>query len=1060
VVAQGGGSEGRALVGAEAEREGWPGRDEVVLGLIRPRLMQRLAACRIGLITAPAGWGKTTLLWHHATEVHGPVAWCTGEGQDGRAKSFLAHLTATVGPAVGVPDARWSHPGELLRALSAVAGPVLLVVDEVQCLIGTEAEVVLAKILANVPASVRVLLAGRAVPGLDLSRLRVSGTLVELGPDELKFRTWEVEQLFRSVYREPLIPEAVAELTRRTGGWAACLQLFHLATRGRSPGERRLVLAGLESQSRLVREYLARQVLEDVPENLRIFMLRTSLLRHPTGPLCDALLGRTDSDQLLAELARRQLCTISLDVQSIYAYPEILRSYLEGELMAGLGPDAGLAELRRAAGLLAQAGQVEEALWAYGKAGDQRGTWLLQAGDGDALTAAGNCWIESIPRCWAGASAWLEVAWARQALGQGRFQEALVTYRQAMGLEGPLEARETASREGAALAPWTEAGSAQAGEGWLGALREALAGQPRQVAVAMSYHPGAPARLAEGVAWLVHGDWERAASALWAAGMLPDASMVIATLSRLLAALAEVGLERSPSVGLDLLAEHADSTGLLFMIQAAGAVPAVAGLAEVQFLAHLERAAQRAGNSWGAALMGLLQGLREALAGSAEVARLPSAARTIEALERAGSTLSSLGAGVLAAWCSSLRALQMVRAGDTGAAASAQAAALVAEGLGAAGPAGMAHLALAAASGTVDDLDRARSFLIQVGLWDRAWLQLARWPRLRAMAGSLQPPGAASAGARSGPARLQVLPGGFTAAPPGPAAPSPPHPVTASLPEGPPVVAGSSAVTVAGSGAPTIPGGLGPGNGLYSPVTPVQLRCFGAFSIAVGGTVVDLSQVKPKPRELLRLLAAHAGRPVHREVLVEALWPGADPAAGVRSLQVAISTLRRALEPNAGRGESRLVVREGDAYRLALPEGSDADIVRFEACLAEARRTEAAGDPDATSARLQAALATYRDALLVEDGPAEWVTGLRRRYQSEAAWAALTLGRLELERGNAQAAATAGERGVAIDPYRDELWRLLIEAHRQGGDRAAAQRARASYREILAELGLSSSIGA
>jgi len=1054
-------AKGRALEGAEAESEGWPGREEMVLGLVRPRLMQRLATCRIGLLTAPAGWGKTTLLWHHATEVHGPVAWCTGEGQDGRAKTFLAHLTETIGPAVGVPHARWSSPAELLRALSGVAGPVLLVVDEVQCLLGTEAEGVLAQILAGVPPSLRVLLAGRAVPGLDLSRLRVTGSLVELGPEDLKFRTWEVEQLFRSVYREPLIPEAVAELTRRTGGWAACLQLFHLATRGRSPGERRLVLAGLESRSRLIREYLALQVLEDVPEYLRIFMVRTSLLRHPTGPLCDALLGRTDSDRLLAELARRQLCTISLDVQSIYAYPEILRSYLEGELMAGLGPDAGQAELRRAAGLLAQAGQVEEALWAYGKAGDQRGTWLLQAGDGDALTAAGNGWIESAPLTWAGASAWLEVAWARQALGQGRFGDALATYRRALELEGPPEALDTASREGRALAPWAAASGTEAGEGWLGALREALAAQPRQVAVAMSYHAGAPSRLVEGVAWLIHGDWERAASALWAAGMLPDASMVTATVSRLLAALAEVGLERSPSVGLDLLAEHADSSGLLFLVQAAGAVPAVAGLAEVQFLAHLERACQRSGNHWGAALMGLLQGMRDILVGSADPVRLPSTARTIEALERAGSAFSSLGAGVLAAWCSSLQALEMVRAGDAQAAAGAQAAALVAENLGAAGPAGLAHLALAAASGSVDDLDRARSFLTQVGLWDRGWLQLARWPRVGEMAASLPPPGPAPSEGRSGsPGRLQVLAGGFTSNPPRSVAPSPPPPATVSPPEGPPVVAGSGAVTVGGNGAPAIPGGVAPGGASHSPVAPVRLRCFGAFSIAVGGKAVDLSQVKPKPRELLRLLAAHAGRPVHREVLVEALWPGADPAAGVRSLQVAISTLRRALEPRAGRGESRLVVREGDAYRLALPEGSDADLVRFEASLAEARRTEAAGDPDATAARLRTALATYRDALLAEDGPADWVTGLRRRYQSEAAWAALTLGRIELERGNAQAAAAAGERGVGIDPYRDELWRLLIEAHRQGGDRAAAQRARASYREILAELGLSSPIGA
>src|SRR5439155_1226173 len=84
------------------------------------------------------------------------------------------------------------------------------------------------------PPSITFVMGTRALPGFNLSRLRVSGSLLEIGSEDLRFRSWEVEHLFRDFYREPLPPEELAELARRTEGWAAGLQLFHLATRSRS----------------------------------------------------------------------------------------------------------------------------------------------------------------------------------------------------------------------------------------------------------------------------------------------------------------------------------------------------------------------------------------------------------------------------------------------------------------------------------------------------------------------------------------------------------------------------------------------------------------------------------------------------------------------------------------------------------------------------------------------------------------------------------------------------------------------------------------------------------
>ena len=106
----------------------------------------------------------------------------------------------------------------------------------------------------------------------------VSGELTQLDGEDLRFRSWEVEQLFRAVYEAPLSPESAAALTRRTGGWAAGLQLFHLATAQLSRAERERAVGELSGRSRLIRSYLARNVLEGLDPARRRFLLLTSTL--------------------------------------------------------------------------------------------------------------------------------------------------------------------------------------------------------------------------------------------------------------------------------------------------------------------------------------------------------------------------------------------------------------------------------------------------------------------------------------------------------------------------------------------------------------------------------------------------------------------------------------------------------------------------------------------------------------------------------------------------------------------------------------------------------------
>src|SRR6202035_1952454 len=213
------------------------------------------------------------------------------------------------------------------------------------------AELALERLIAYAPPNITFLIGSRALPGFNLSRLRVSGALLEIGSEDLRFRSWEVERLFGDFCREPLPPEELAELARRTEGWAAGLQLFHLATRGKSPQERRRILTALGSRSRLTREYLTRNVLDHLPADLRWFLVRTCVLTRLTGPICDAFLSRSASQQVLEELERRQIFTYATDDRGGYRYHEVLRSHLEQVLVEELGEVQARAAYRRAAAL-------------------------------------------------------------------------------------------------------------------------------------------------------------------------------------------------------------------------------------------------------------------------------------------------------------------------------------------------------------------------------------------------------------------------------------------------------------------------------------------------------------------------------------------------------------------------------------------------------------------------------------------------------------------------------------------------------------------------------------
>lgn len=971
-------------------------------------MLARTWGHRLVLVVGPAGAGKTTLLAQFAARAGVPVAWYRTAATDASQAAVVAHLERALTCALDGFGGGCRSPEELAGVLERWPhSRVLVVVDDLHLLDGTEGEATLGRLLDCLPPSVVMMAASRQAPSFNLSRLRVSGTLLEVGPADLRFRSWEVERLFHDFYREPLPPEDLAELARRTEGWAAGLQLFHLATRGKPPAERRRTLAAIGSRSRLVREYLTANVLSELPDQLRAFLVDTCVLVRLTGPLCDALRGTSGSERLLAELERRQIFTTCIDDEGTWRYHEVLRRHLESALVESVGEGEARRRHRRAGCLLEAAGFHVEALHAYCRGEDWPAAARLLGRQGAHLAGGPGEWIDALPRAIRDEDPWLRLAIARRHVAAGRWAAAMDAYQQARARFGTSAPAEICRRERQALGAWLEPTAIPAAD-WTGIVRSASRRDPLAALRLAAGLPSPLGRLAAGLCALLAGHVRGAAALLRAVVEHPEASPALVAGASLAAEIARllggVGRRRV----LESAVEHCDSLGLTWLASFGRAVLGVATPGRHAEALAVRDACRQAGDPWGEALACLGAGLGGLQVGKPQTALLRTASETFR----------RLGARVLESWARAALAAAAARAGSPDARTLAAEAEALARATGAYGVLALTYSALGDA-----DPQRAhehRALAAAVGAECGLALPLPR------------PAGSATGSIRLSQDTLGRVAGELSLL----------REAFASF--GP--LADGSAPDVAAV-APV------PGSGATPPTAaPVTLRCLGDFVLWIHGGLVDLSGAKPKVRSMLHLLAMHAGRPVHRETLVEALWPGVEARAGTRNLHVAVSSLRRLLEPDTARGAPSMVAREGDAYRLALPGDADVDLLAFERLLAEARTARASGQRERAAAGYEAALELYRGDLLPEEGPAEWVVTARERYRAEAVAAALDAAQLLLSLDRPTRAAQAVHRGLSVDRYRSGLWRMLVTAYERDHDPAAAARARRSYAAVLAEL--------
>jgi LuxR family transcriptional regulator, maltose regulon positive regulatory protein len=329
--------------------------------LPRRRLLDRLAEGpprELTLVCAPAGFGKTSLLGDWARRSQTPVTWLSLDEGDNDPVRFWRYLAAALDQVCqgvgGLVAALLRSPPPPLEAVvtvvvNALAGlpdQVALVVDDYHLIEAPAVHDSLVLLLERQPAQLRLLLASRADLPLPLARLRAGGQLAELRERDLRFTPQETAELLDDVMGLELPAGSVAELSARTEGWVAGLQLAALSLQGRADPAGFVVT--FTGSHRHVLDYLTQEVLERQPEQLREFLLETSVLDRLSGPLCDAVCGRNDSQAVLEQVERANLFLVPLDeVRGWWRYHHLFADLLQARLQQQR-PDR-VPELHRAA---------------------------------------------------------------------------------------------------------------------------------------------------------------------------------------------------------------------------------------------------------------------------------------------------------------------------------------------------------------------------------------------------------------------------------------------------------------------------------------------------------------------------------------------------------------------------------------------------------------------------------------------------------------------------------------------------------------------------------------
>lgn len=417
-------------------------RPKVVL---RPNLVGRINEGlhrKLSLVSAAAGFGKTSLVSEWVAGCKRPVAWLSLDEGDNNPTCFLMYLIAalqTIVPkigerALGLLQAPQPPPTEsimtiLINEITTIPNNIIIVLDDYQMIHSKLIDEALTFLLEHLPPQMHLVIATREDPDMPLARLRARDQLTEVRAADLRFTTTEASVFLNRMMGLNLSDADIAALEARTEGWIAGLQLAALSLQGRS--DTTGFIQAFAGSHRFVLDYLAGEVLERQPEQMRDFLLQTSILDRFCAPLCNAVNEQEDGKEMLEVLERDNLFLIPLDDKhQWYRYHHLFADVLQAHLLEtqpeevsslhqrasvwyeqnGLPPDAirhalAAEDFERAAGLI-------ELAWSAMDISYQSSTWL--------------CWVKALPDVLIRARPVLSVGYAWALLDCGELEASEV----------------------------------------------------------------------------------------------------------------------------------------------------------------------------------------------------------------------------------------------------------------------------------------------------------------------------------------------------------------------------------------------------------------------------------------------------------------------------------------------------------------------------------------------------------------------------------------------------------------------------------------------------------
>lgn len=429
----------------------------------RPRLINKLdrglqEGCKLTLISAPAGFGKTTLIsaWHNRGER--PFAWLSLDERESDLTHFLAYFIAalqTLSPGIGQrvsgmlespqPPPTQTVLTMLLNDIAAIPEAFVFVLDDYHVVDAQPIDQALTFLLDHMPPQMHLVITTREDPNLPLPRLRMRGQLTELRASDLRFALEETAVFLNQMMGLNLAPEDIAILEARTEGWIAGLQLAALSMQGHRHDAARFIQS-FSGSHRFVLDYLVEEVLHQQSATVQRFLLQTAVLNQLTGSLCNALTGDDNGQEILESLERANLFLIPLDTERRwYRYHHLFAELLRQRLPQSATEHEVAALHSRASQWYEAHGLDLEAFHHAAAAHDVERAVRLIEGEGLPLYFRGEVapvqhWLDSLPEAEFKARPSLWVTYASVLTMTGRLHD---------NIEEILHAAETALQDAA-----------------------------------------------------------------------------------------------------------------------------------------------------------------------------------------------------------------------------------------------------------------------------------------------------------------------------------------------------------------------------------------------------------------------------------------------------------------------------------------------------------------------------------------------------------------------------------------------------------------------------------